>query len=37
MTTSPAIVVGVDGSLQNLHAVDWATREAVDGERLHIP
>ena len=31
MTTSPAaaIVVGVDGSLQNMHAVDWATREAV--------
>ena len=31
MTTSPtaAIVVGVDGSLQSMHAVDWATREAV--------
>jgi nucleotide-binding universal stress UspA family protein len=31
MTTGPtaAIVVGVDGSLQSLHAVDWATREAV--------
>ena len=30
MTTSPtaAIVVGVDGSLQSMHAVDWATREA---------
>ena len=31
MTTSPtgAIVVGVDGSPQNIHAVDWATRGAV--------
>ena len=31
MTTSPtaAIVVGVDGSAQSMHAVDWATREAV--------
>jgi nucleotide-binding universal stress UspA family protein len=31
MTTSrtTAIVVGVDGSQQSLHAVDWATREAV--------
>ena len=31
MTTSPtaAIVDGVDGSLRSMHAVDWATREAV--------
>jgi nucleotide-binding universal stress UspA family protein len=31
MTTNPtaAIVVGVDGSLQSMHAVDWAAREAV--------
>jgi nucleotide-binding universal stress UspA family protein len=39
MTTSPtaAIVMGVDGSLQNMHAVDWATREAVARRcRLHI-
>ena len=39
MTTTPtaAIVMGVDGSLQNMHAVDWATREAVARRcRLHI-
>ena len=31
MTTSPtaAVVAGVDGSLQSMHAVDWAAREAV--------
>jgi nucleotide-binding universal stress UspA family protein len=31
MTTNPAaaIVVGVDGSPHSLHALDWATREAV--------
>lgn len=31
MSDSPGarIVVGVDGSLQSMHAVDWATREAV--------
>jgi hypothetical protein len=39
MTTTPtaAIVMGVDGSLQNMHVVDWATREAVARRcRLHI-
>jgi hypothetical protein len=31
MTTNPAaaIVVGVDGSPHRMHALDWATREAV--------
>ena len=34
MTTNPAaaIVVGVDGSPHSLHALDWATREAVARE-----